>query len=473
MSIVSSRLIKLFWVFFEKFGLIILSIVSFFIFATFLTPSELGLGILLLSVVELPAIFIIAIADSSIIRLKHITKENDGTAFWLLLVVSSVFAILIFTACYLYFEDPAALFASFIAVLLLPLQAMSRVHIVHLRRRKAFRELAKRTIIGKLIGMIVGVYLAIHNFGELAIVAQATVMGGVSTALLFMAERRALPFVFDFKWVRVQLCMGIPASLKILDENLFSKGTVFILEGMSGTQSVGFYNFANRLVELPKTAILNALINYAHPVFTDKKNDGQDTIGFFLMSTKLALMIVMPTFVGFVFVADPIVEFAFQDKWLPSIPLLVGLSLLTSVNLIFLFLPSLLLAHGKNQFGVKGHIFSTIVALLCLIPLLNNYGICGVVYAIAIRTLLILPVNLFALFKVAPTALKGFLTTCILTVIPCIVMAFALHFGSFNINAPGIINIMAQIVIGAFVYAISYRLFNKKVISEIRLFLSE
>jgi O-antigen/teichoic acid export membrane protein len=473
MSVVSGRLLNLFWVFFEKFGLIFLSIISFFIFATFLTPVEFGLGILLLSVVELPAIFIIAIADSSIIRLKYITKENDGTAFWLLLAICSLLAILIFIAFFLYFEDPSIIFAGFVAVLLLPLQSMSRVHIIHLRRRKAFKELAHRTIVGKLIGLLVGVYLAINNFGELSIVAQATVMAAVSTLLLFTSERRKFPFVLDLKWARTQLNIGIPASFKVLNENLFTKGTVFILEGVSGTQAVGFYNFANRLVDLPKTAVLSALVNYAHPVFADKKNSGEDTPQFFLMSTKLALMIIMPMFVGFAFVAESIVELLFQDKWLPSVTLLIGISIIASVNLVFLFLPSLLLAHSKNKFGLKGQIFATIVALLCLIPLLSHFGIFGVVYSLVIRTILILPVNLYALFKVAPSVCSSFLKVCALTILPCIIMGGALYLLSFVLNFSVIVNIILQISVAAIVYAISYLSLNKGLISQMKSFISQ
>lgn len=474
MTLAASRLIKLFWVFFEKFGLISLSVVSFFIFATFLTPVELGLGILLLSIVELPNMFIIAIADSSIIRLKHITKENDGTAFWLLLGISSVLAALIFIACALYFDDPATIFASFVAVLLLPFQVMSRVHIVHLRRRKAFKQLANRTIFGKLVGMAFGVYLAINSYGELSIVAQSTVMAAVSTVLIFLSERRSLPFVFDFNWSLTQLRVGIPASLKGLSENLYTKGTIFILEGAIGTQAVGFYNFANRLIELPKGAIVTGLVSYAYTVFSDRTNTGENTANFFLMSTKFALMIVMPMFVGLAFIAEPVVGLLFQnDKWLPSISILIGVSLLTAINLIFLFLPSLLVSHGKNKFGLKGQLFSTVFALLSLIPLINMFGLFGVVYSFAIRTVLILPVNFYALLKIAPTVSRRFLRICILTLIPCIIMACALYSTSLLVYTNNVINVAAQVVIGIVVYVLSYLLLNQGAISEIKAFISK
>lgn len=473
MSIARTRLGRLFWVFFEKFGLVGLSIISFFIFANNLTPVELGLGILLLSAVEFSSMFLIAIVDSSIIRLKHITIENDGTAFWLLLIFSFVLATLIYGAYFLYFEETAILIAGLVAVLLLPLQAMSRIHIIHLRRKKAFKQLANRTIFGKLAGMILGIYLAVNGYGEMALVVQATAMAAISTLLLFISERRRFPFVIDFKWALEQLKIGLPASFKVLNTNLYSKGTVFILEGTLGTQAVGFYNFAHRLVELPRSAILTALMSYAHPVFSGKKHNGDNLDDFFLTSTKISMMVVMPMFVGMGLLAEPLIEFLFKDKWLPSVPILMGISILVSLNLIFLFLPSLLLASEKNKLGLKGQILSTIIALLALVPLLNYFGLIGAVYALAIHTMIIMPSNFYAMSKVTSDTKMKFFKILFKAVLSCSVMSAAVTFSNHLLELSGIVNLIALTAIGALSYAGSYITLNRNLISEIKIFMSK
>jgi O-antigen/teichoic acid export membrane protein len=449
MSIIRTRLGRLFWIFFEKFGLIGLSIISFFIFANYLTPVQLGLGILLLSAVEFSSVFLIAIVDSSIIRLKSITQENDGTVFWLLFISSSALAALIYGMYYLYFDDGSILLAGLIATLLLPLQAMSRIHIIHLRRNKSFKQLANRTILGKLAGMIVGVYLAIKGYGELAVVAHATIMSAVSTLLLLMSERRRLPLIIDFKWAKEQLVVGLPASLKVLNDDLYTKGTVFVIEGTLGTQALGFYNFANRLIALPRGAILTALMSYAHPVFSGKKNRGDNLTNFFISSTKISLMVVLPMFIGLALVAEPLVDLLFKDKWLPSGQILMGIAVLTSFHLTFLFLPSLLIANGENKLGLKGQIVSSIVALTSLIPLLTYFGLIGVIYALAIRIAIILPVNFYAMSKVAPAAKIEFLTICFKTLVPCLIMAAAMTIVDYSFSLDNIVNLLVQITVGA------------------------
>ena len=473
MSVARTRLGRLFWVFFEKFSLVSLSIISFFIFANYLSPVELGLGILLLSAVEFSSMFLIAIVDSSIIRLKHITIENDGTAFWLLVIFSFILATLIYGAYFLYFEETTILLAGFVAVLLLPLQAMSRIHIIHLRRKKAFKQLANRTIFGKLAGMVTGIYLAVTGFGEMALVVQATVMAASSTLLLFIAERRQFPFIIDYKWALEQLKIGLPASFKVLNTNLYSKGTVFILEGTLGTQAVGFYNFAHRLVELPRSAILTAIMSYAHPVFSGKKHRGDNLNNFFLTSTKISMMVIMPMFVGLGLLSEPLIELLFKDKWLPAVPILTGISLLVSLNLMFLFLPSLLLANERNKLGLKGQILSTIIALVALIPLLNYFGLIGAVYALAIHTMMIMPVNFYAMSKVTSNTKMTFFAILFKTAISCSVMATAIVFTKYWLELSGIINLLALTTIAVITYLGSYIALHRNVVSEIKSFISK
>lgn len=47
------RLITLGWIFTEKFGLIFLSMITFVVYARLLSPAELGVGTVIIAIVEL------------------------------------------------------------------------------------------------------------------------------------------------------------------------------------------------------------------------------------------------------------------------------------------------------------------------------------------------------------------------------------------------------------------------------------
>ncbi|MDO6838786.1 oligosaccharide flippase family protein [Paraglaciecola chathamensis] len=474
MSVLSTRLNRLFWVFFEKFGLIGLSIISFLVYAKYLTPAELGLGILLMSMIEFWGMFLIAIVDSSMIRLKEITQENDGTTFWLLLIVSTLLAALTFGGYYLYFDDPVALWAGAIAVLYLPIQSVTRLHIVHLRRKKSFKKLANRTIFGKVCGMTVGIWLAMSGFGAFAVVSQSTVMAFVSTTFLLYFERRALPLIIDFKWAKEQFIVGFPASIKVTNLNLYTKGTIFVIESFLGTAAVGFYNFANRLVELPRAAIVTSLMGYAHPVFAAKRNRGESLETFYLLSTKIALLVIMPMFVGLALIAEPLILELFEEKWLPSVDILAGIAVLTAFNMYFMFLPSVLVAAGQTRHGLKGQIFSSILALSVLALTIDDLGLIAVLYALATRVATVIVVNFYAMSKVLVDIKNSFIKSCAFSTLASISMwittKLVMQLITLNNNW---LEMGVCVFVASLTYCCTYFLLDRKIVSEIKTFFSK
>nr|WP_136250258.1 oligosaccharide flippase family protein [Ningiella ruwaisensis] len=473
-TLVKNRFIRLFWVFFEKFGLVFLSIISFLIYAKYLTPTQLGIGVLLLTVVEFISKFLIAVVDSSMIRLDAITQEQDGTAFWTLLLVSGIFSVLIFLAYYAYFDENIVILAGLVAVFLIPLQSASRVHIVHLRRKKKFRSLANRTILGKIVGMIVGITLAVKGYGEFAIVSQAVAMAFSSTLLLLIIEKRSLPFSFEKDWLHEQLRIGIPASLKVLNTSLYTKGTILIIEGTLGTAAVGFYNFANRLVELPRSAIVTALMGYANPVYSQRFHAGHDLKEFFLQSTKLGLIFIAPFFVGLAAVADELLFILFGDKWAPSTPILIGIALLTVINLYFLFLPSVLVAYGKTKFALRGQLVSTAVALICLYFLAPKLGLLAVIVALALRVIGLSLANLTAVDRIYPNSFTALFKVLFPSSFASFLMFLVIYFGKpyITFTQSSLLNLLTLIIVGAFIYTVAILLMESKLIRQLKGFIS-
>ncbi|HLV18004.1 MAG TPA: polysaccharide biosynthesis protein, partial [Pseudomonas sp.] len=65
---IRERLARLAWIFSEKFGLILLSMLSFFVFAHLLSPEELGLGVLIIVIVELVALLFSSLIEDPLVR---------------------------------------------------------------------------------------------------------------------------------------------------------------------------------------------------------------------------------------------------------------------------------------------------------------------------------------------------------------------------------------------------------------------
>lgn len=474
MSLLKNRIINILWVTAEKFGLVILSVFSFFIYAKLLTPEQIGLGILLLAGVEFCSMLIIAAIESSLIKLKSISADQDGTLFWSVLFLSFLLSALIYGCYWLYFDDSSTRFVALLAVLALPFLLGGRVHIVHMRKQKQFKKLAHRTIVGKLAGMGAGIGLAIYGAGSYAIVVQTLVMAITSLLLIMAFERRYLPLTFDRNFLVEMSKLGIPASLKMMNNNLFMKGLVIVIEVKLGTVAVGFYNFANRLIELPRSAIISTILSYANPVFSDRKNRGLELEDFYLKSTKIGLLVIFPFFIGLNLVCDTLVHLLFGDKWSDSIPLLKGLAIITTFSLFFMALPSALIANGKTKLGLKGHMASSVIALVATIISIPYLGLMGVLVGAAIRVFIISAVNYVVMLKVLNVKFKNWFSCIFPSMFSALIMWCTTEFThrTFNLGED-FLALNVTIFVAFFVYVISVITLDRKIVSEIKLFLSK
>ena len=268
--------------------------------------------------------------------------------------------------------------------------------------------------------------------------------------------------------------LGIPASLKIMNNNLFMKGIVIVIEVKLGTVAVGFYNFANRLIELPRSAILSTILSYANPVFSDRKNRGLELEDFYIKSTKIGLLVIFPFFIGLNLVCDTLVHLLFGNKWSNSIPLLKGLAVVTTFSLLFMALPSALIANGKTKLGLKGHMASSVIALVATIISIPYFGLMGVLFGAATRTVIISIVNYVTMLKVLEVTFKNWFSAIFPSMFAAMIMWCVTEFthSIFNLG-DDFIALSITILVAFVVYVISVITLDREIVSEIKLFLSK
>ncbi|WP_339502865.1 hypothetical protein [Pseudomonas silesiensis] len=75
------RLVKLIWIFTEKFGLIFLSMITFVAYARLMSPAELGVGTVIIVIVEMFGILYSSILEDPLVRLERLEEKHICTAF--------------------------------------------------------------------------------------------------------------------------------------------------------------------------------------------------------------------------------------------------------------------------------------------------------------------------------------------------------------------------------------------------------
>ncbi|CAH0529080.1 oligosaccharide flippase family protein [Vibrio hippocampi] len=419
------RLAKLIWIFIEKFGMIFLSIISFYVLASQLTPKQLGLGVLAIAAVEAIAVLINAALEGPYVCAEKTDKKTDGSFFWTSIILAVLGQLLVIGITWLVTSDMFFLILVSVASLKILMSIGARVYIANMRREGQFKSIAIRTIFGKVLGTIAGITMAIYGGGAWAIVIQGVVIDFVSLAVLMYIDRRPLPLYIDYKYMVNLLRLGIPLSINALNVDMLIRGISLILGSVAGAVEVAMYNFATRLVDLPRSGILFGLSSYALPVFSRRYNNSteQDHLKpFFADTCRYTYLILFPCFLGLALLAPYVVLLIFGEKWQDAIPILQVLSLLAAFSIVFAYVPALLIATKQPKLTVKAQLFSSFVALLVLSVFGGTYGAMAAALAMCAKYIFGAPFNLLAISKLLQVRLTFMFDLIYQSVVAGIVM---------------------------------------------------
>lgn len=128
------------------------------------------------------------------------------------------------------------------------------------RRRIQFGQIAAADIAGQLLGTgLVSILLALSGFGVFALVIGALARSVIIAIVLFIGTRRSLVWPPAFE----QLKQSLPAAAQIIKigalEVAYGRIPVFVIGGFLGPSTLGLFNRAFSLIQLPIEMLTNSM----------------------------------------------------------------------------------------------------------------------------------------------------------------------------------------------------------------------
>lgn len=393
------RLVNLAWIFYEKFSLIGLSIGSFMVFALLLGPEQFGLGVLAVTLVEAIGIIYCSIIEDPLVRRTRCSKSLYASVFCFggLLALGSatmlVAGSLLFGASELFIGLVALAGVKLVATVL------SRPFVADLRRKRNFKSLANRTLAGKLIGTTVGILAALWGAGAWAVVLQAVMMETVSLILLLYWHHDLVSSKADIHRFGLIFRAGLPLGVKMFSRGMLVRAITLVLGMVSDATTVGYFAFANRLVDLPRLALSDGLLSYALPAIAKRANQGPD-VGRFVSSISLSTTTLLaPLFLGAMVLGGDLIHLLFDAKWQLAITPFQCLCLLAALRCLVLYVPATLIALGKARWGMEADLLLLLGALLITWLYGSEWGAMAAVAAMALQLSGDLLIKLYQLHK--------------------------------------------------------------------------
>ncbi|WP_322847212.1 oligosaccharide flippase family protein [Pseudomonas sp. B33.4] len=454
------RLVTLSWIFTEKFGLILLSMITFVVYAKLLSPAELGVGTIIIAIVELIGLVYSSVLEDPLVRLERLEDKHISTAFWAGVLVSLVSIVIISLAAFLYTPDPLLQWLTAVASVKILFTMMARVYVAQMRRSGNFKMLASRTLLGKVAGGVGGIVVALYGWGAWAVIAQALIMEWVSVIVLMRADRRRIAFAIDRRILRELLQAGAPVAINSLSSQTLQRGVNVVLGMTAGANAVGMFNMAMRIIELPRTAIYNGLLSYALPAFARRSAEPKRLLGIIGDSTAVSGFVLTPLFIGLALTANDLILLIFGAKWADAIPLLQVLACTAAIGNTAMYATTALVAVNRSHLTIKAEVLTTVLALALVYSLGNVYGGMAAAGALLARMLLITPLQIRGLNLAIGYSWRRFVEANYRSVIAALVMAATVLLVSPQLGFQGYLHLIGNIAVGALSYAVAYSLIH-------------
>lgn len=237
-----------------------------------------------------------------------------------------------------------------------------------LAREMRFRELAIANGSGELLFTVTAVTLAATtDLGGYAIVIGNILQSLIATTLILRATGWRWLQRFPWQWQRVWeiLRFGLPLGLS----QVFGFATRYwdnlAFGAFFGQKTVGFYNMAYNLADIPAVQIGEQMAGVLLPAMTNLgPQERKDAV---LRSTALMALAVFPLATGLGVIAPTLVALVLSAQWQGVAPLLTVLSVLSVVRPMAWGISAYLASYSRNRAMMLLELLKLVLLFGCII----------------------------------------------------------------------------------------------------------
>lgn len=343
-----------------------------------------------------------------------------------------------------------------------------------LRRRLEYKVISIRIIVGVFTGGIVGITMALNDFGAWSLVGQRLAEIGINSILSIRAARwwpKRIPGKSDFA-----LLKGLgPRVVHLRAITLVITQTPTVMLGIfADPRAVGLFAFAWRLAEIVLSVSIKPLQGVAQAAIAELKRQKHSTRDFFIDLTELAGLVGFVAPVGLALVAFPLTTVLLGPEWtdassiLPFICIAIAVIALTAVQEAYL------LAMDDIRPYTNIVTAEALVGLV-IVGAATPFGPEAAAGAVALRALLALPFRTRAALAPEGIDVKDFLQALVAPAVVAGTMAATVGLWRYLMigNLPDVLYLAAAVFIGVLTVAVLLIGFMPKTVARLRSFVAE
>jgi len=236
------------------------------------------------------------------------------------------------------------------------------------RRRFAFKSLAARSLVGRVLGGGVGVLAACCGWGIWSLVIQQLVTAFTASFVLLITCDRLPRLRFGLREFRQLAGFGVFTVMTLLLSFSIKRIFTVIAGLLLGVASAGYLNLAFRVVDVFWSISATAVSQVSLPMLAGLQSEPARLKRAYRKSVEYACLFLFPCFVGVSVISPELVTLVFGQKWLPAAPIVAALACLVLAQAPRLFVTPVLTAIGQPGTPLLG-LVAEFVFMLTIIAL--------------------------------------------------------------------------------------------------------
>ncbi|OIN85237.1 MAG: hypothetical protein AUJ12_10265 [Alphaproteobacteria bacterium CG1_02_46_17] len=452
----------------------IMVLIVFLITARFISKEDFGTMAIAMLVVEVMRQFSIESIGMTLIAKAAPDKKDYNAGFLIIVAASLISAVVIFLCAGLLadlLDNQKLQYALHWVCLIIVTFGASKIHETWLAKNMQFKQLALRSIFSILIGGSVGIYMAVHGYGLLSLIAQQVITTLVGTAFLWSVTRWR-PGLDTTKEHVISILKYTRYISFNNSANLVSvQGDVFLSAYFLGPAAAGIYNAAKRLILSANLVMTSAIGQVSMPILSSLSQDRDKLKVSYLDFNRFTSVFTAPAFMGLSCLALPLVRTLLGESWTEVASVLPILCLSSYIVSLGHITGNVLLTTGHQKLTSYFAILNALLNL-ALLFVMAPFGLIYAAWAFALKTMILGPISIYITNRILHVSTMDYIKCVLPSIGAALVMGVVLYVSlPFATHLNKILQLILFIPTGGVIYFLALWFLDKSSVMNIFTFI--
>lgn len=365
-SIKSKTISGLFWSFSETGINQGVHFVIGIILARLLSPDEFGLIGMITIFIAISQSFIDSGFSQALIRKTDCQQKDYATVFYFNLFVGFLFYIILFFSAgsiSRFFNEPILRDLVRVLGLVLIINAFTIIQRTILIKNINFKLQTKITLASSVLSGIIGIILAYKGFGVWSLAIQQILNQLFITIFLWIFNHWLPTLEFSKQSFKEMFSFGSKLLASGLIDTTYQNIYYLIIGKFFSATELGYYTRADQFSKLPSRNITSSTDRVTYPVLSQLQNEPSKLKTGYKKIIKSLMLINFSVMLGMAAIARPMVLTLIGEKWLPSVPYLQLLCVVSMMYPLHSLNLNILKVKGRSDLFLRLEIIKKTLAI--------------------------------------------------------------------------------------------------------------